>query len=127
MREALEALNGLVEEGVVERYAIGGAIGAAFYIDALQTEDVDAFLVLPVSSSGIVSLGAVYAALTARGGVIEREYVRFGEWPLQILVDANPLVREGIATAMPSTYHDITCMVFRADVSLRDRSTGRPR
>ena len=127
MREALEALNGLVEEGVIERYAIGGAIGAAFYIDALQTEDVDAFLVLPVSSSGIVSLGAVYAALTARGGVIEREYVRFGEWPLQILVDANPLVREGIATAMPSTYHDIKCMVFSSRVSLRDRFTGRPR
>lgn len=45
-RKALKALNGLVADGVIATYAIGGVVGAAFYIEAVQTEDLDAFVFL---------------------------------------------------------------------------------
>lgn len=44
MQEVLQALNHLVADGIIESYAIGGAIAASFYIKAVQTEDVDAFV-----------------------------------------------------------------------------------
>jgi hypothetical protein len=115
MREALRALNQLVSDGVIEGYAIGGAVGASFYIDALQTEDVDAFVFLPEPPSGLVSIAPIFEALVAQGGVIEREYVRFGSWPLQILTDATPLLSEAIREAAEVSFHDVPTRVFRPE------------
>jgi hypothetical protein len=115
MKEALRALNRLIELKVIENYGVGGAIGAAFYIDAMQTEDVDAFVVLPASGSLLASLSPIYEALEDLGGVVEREYVRFGDWPLQVLTDANPLIAEAIAEAMPVDYGDVPTRVFRPE------------
>jgi hypothetical protein len=42
--EALQALNRIAADGVIGGYAIGGAVGASFYISAAQTEDLDAFV-----------------------------------------------------------------------------------
>jgi hypothetical protein len=128
MQAALRALNQLVADGVIEAYAIGGAIGASFYIQALQTEDIDAFVFLPVAASGLLSLTPVYEALQAQGGRIEREYVQFGSWPLQILPDANPLIDEAICEAVSVEFEGVPTRVFRAEhlcaVALQ---TGRPK
>lgn len=99
----------------MERYAIGGAIGASFYMEAMQTEDIDVFVFLTPSASGLLSLTSVYDALVAQGGSIEREYVRFAEWPVQILPDANDLVREAIRAARETEYDGIPTRVFTAE------------
>ena len=62
MHKALKALNNLVADGVIENYAIGGAIGASFYLPAMQTEDLDVFVFMPSATSVLVSLSAVYEA-----------------------------------------------------------------
>jgi hypothetical protein len=67
---------------------------------------------LPRSSSLLVSLTPVYEALQAQGGRIEREYVRFGNWPLQILTDANPLISEAIREALGVEYEGVPTRVF---------------
>ena len=115
MRDVLSALNKLVADAVIQDYAIGGAIGASFYIDALQTEDVDAFVFLPKTPSGFVLLSPIYEALSKLGGIVEREYVRFGNWPLQILTDANPLIAEAIRSAATVDYDGVPTRVFRAE------------
>ena len=115
MHSVLKALNQIVTDQVIEAYAIGGAIGASFYIAATQTEDVDAFVVLGAPASGLVVLTPVYDALTALGGVLEREYVRFGTWPLQILTDADPLLAEAIREAISVDYDGVPTRVFRPE------------
>jgi hypothetical protein len=115
MRNALRALNQLVSDGVIGGYAIGGAIGASFYIKAMQTEDVDAFVFLPKETNGLFLLTPIYEALVKQGGVIEREYVRFGEWPLQILTDATPLVEQAIRNAATVEFDGISTRVFRPE------------
>ena len=40
MQAALRSLNQLVADNVIEQYAIGDAIGASFYGEAVQTEDI---------------------------------------------------------------------------------------
>ena len=115
MESVLAALNELVARGVIRQYAIGGAIGASFYIEAVQTEDVDAFVFLPEQSGFLVILEPVYAALTELGGIPENEHMRFGEWPLQILTDANPLISEAIDTARTVDFAGIPTRVFRPE------------
>jgi hypothetical protein len=54
MDEALRALNQLVADSVIGSYAIGGAVGASFYIEAIRTEYVYAFVVVPKPASGLL-------------------------------------------------------------------------
>jgi hypothetical protein len=115
MQEALRALNQLVADGVIEAYAIGGAIGASFYLKAMQTEDLDAFVFLPGYSGGLLLLTPIYEALLRLGGVAEREYIRFGKWPLQILTDATPLIKEAIRNAVEVDFDRVATRVFRAE------------
>jgi hypothetical protein len=112
VQDALRALNRLVTDGVVENYAIGGAIGASFYLPAMQTEDIDVFVFLPGASGSLVTLTPIYEAMKAMGGEIEREYVRFGNWPVQILTDANDLIAEAIREAIRTDYEGIPTRVF---------------
>lgn len=112
MKAALEALNHLVADHVIENYAIGGAIGASFYLPAMQTEDLDVFVFLPGSSAPLVTLAPVYGALKALGGQVEGEYVRFGKWPVQILTDANALIAEAIREAADTDYDAVPTRVF---------------
>lgn len=104
--------NRLVAERVIENYAIGGAIGASFYLPAMQTEGIDVFVFLPYSSGPLVSLTPIYDALKVMGGVVEREFVRFGDWPVQILTDATALIREAIREAVDTDYDGIPARVF---------------
>jgi hypothetical protein len=115
MNEALKALNRLVADGVLQDYAIGGAVGASFYLPAMQTEDLDVFVILPAPNSLLASLTSVYDALKARGGVVEHEYVRFGEWPVRILTDANPLIAEAILDATHVDFEGIPTKVLGAE------------
>lgn len=115
MRAALEALNRLVADRVIENYAIGGAIGASFYLPAMQTEDLDVFVFLPSSSGPLVTLTPVYEALQAQGGQVEGEYVRFGKWPMQILTDANALIAEAIRQAADTDFDGVPTRVFTAE------------
>ncbi len=115
MQAALRALNQIVADKVIDQYAIGGAIGASFYLDAMQTEDIDAFVFLHPAPGGLLSLTPIYDALVALGGTIEREYVRFAEWPVQILPDANDLIRESIRMANKVEYDGIPTRVFTAE------------
>lgn len=115
MRAALEALNHLVADRVIESYAIGDAIGASFYLPAMQTEDLDVFVFLPETSGPFLTLTPVYSALKDMGGVVEGEHVRFGKWPVQILTDANALIAEAIRQAVDTTYDGVPTRVFSAE------------
>ncbi len=114
MQAALKAMNRLVADHVIENYAIGGAIGASFYLPAMQTEDLDVFVFLPESSGPLVILTPVYNALKAQGGRVEGEYVRFEKWPVQILTDANVLIAEAIREAVDTDYDGVPTRVFSA-------------
>lgn len=113
MKTALCALNSLEKQGIVDQYAIGGAIAASFYIEAVNTEDIDAFIFLsPKEGSMLLSLSPIYDALVKIGGVIEKGYVRFGRWPVQILPAYNPLVEEAIRESKSVDFAGIPTRIF---------------
>src|ERR1035441_1057332 len=72
MKATLEAINQMQTDGVIGKYAIGGAVGATFYLQAAATLDVDIFVTLPTSPGGLLlSLAPIYDYLKASGGKVE--------------------------------------------------------
>lgn len=117
MEKALIALNEIVADGVISNYAIGDAVGAAFYIEAMQTEDVDAFVFMKPEPNGLLSLSPIYAALTAKGGVVHDEHIVIDGWPIQVLPAYKPLVEEALSEAIATTFKDIPTRVFSPEYS----------
>jgi hypothetical protein len=112
MDKAIIALNGIVAEGVISDYAIGGAIGAAFYIEAAQTQDVDVFVFMKPEPNGLLSLSPIYAALVAKGGIVKDEHIVIDGWPIQVLPAYKPLVEEALSESIPTTFNNIPTRVF---------------
>ena len=116
MKEALIALNTITQAGVIGGYAIGGAIGASFYIEAVSTEDIDAFVFLaPTTGSALISLAPIYDALKKIGGMVEKEHVRFGNWPVQILPACKPLVEDALRESQAVEFAGVLTRIVTAE------------
>jgi hypothetical protein len=95
VKETLKIINEMQADGVIGKYAIGGAVGATMYLEPAATLDVDIFALIPASSeSPLLSLTPIYDYLKARGGVIEYEHIKIGGWPVLFLPPSNELEQE---------------------------------
>ena len=57
MKATLEMINRMQSDGVTGKYAIGGAVGATFYLEPLATADVVMFVMLPTGpGSSLLSI-----------------------------------------------------------------------
>lgn len=100
IREVVATLNRMRAEGVISRYAIGGAVGATFYLEPIATLDIDVFVPIePRPGLQIAALAPIYNYLTARGCTIEGEYIVMADWLVQFLPPSGPLGEEALAAA----------------------------
>ena len=113
-KKAFEIIYKMHAEGVVERYAIGGAVAATFYLEPVATLDVDVFVVLPAKGL-LVDPSPVFDWLKAQGGVMEGEYVLLDQTPVQILPPGTPLVEEALCEAVETEIEDVPVWVFTAE------------
>lgn len=116
-------------DGIIGKYAIGGAVGATFYLEPAATLDVDIFVILPTAPGELLlSLSPIYDYLKARGGTVEDEYIVIDDWPVQFLPASDELELEALAEAVPTTVEDVGTWVMTAEhlaaIALR---TGRPK
>jgi hypothetical protein len=102
VKETLELINRMRDDGVIGDYAIGGAVGAMLYLEPSATLDVDVFVALPTLASGLVSLAPIYEYLRARGCVEKEEHIVIGDWPVQFISPKDELEREAVAMAEPA-------------------------
>jgi hypothetical protein len=116
MKATLEAINRMQADGVIGKYAIGGAVGATFYLDPAATVDLDIFVTLPVAAGGLlVSLSPIYEYLKSRGGKVQDEYIVIGGWPVQFLPPSNDLELEAVNAAISATVEDVRTWVMSAE------------
>lgn len=115
MKRALAVLNKLERDGIFSRYAIGGAMGATFYVEPLLTFDLDVFILLPPSAGGLLSLTPIYDALRSRGYTEEAECVLIEGVPVQFLPAYNPLLEEALGEAPQTPYEDVMTRVLRSE------------
>jgi hypothetical protein len=109
-------INRMQADGVVDHYAIGGAVGATFYLEPVATLDVDIFVALRQEPGRIlVSLRTIFDYLTDRGGVVEGEYVVLHGWPVQFLPPISALVEEALEEAVIVSVEGTPARVFTAE------------
>jgi len=115
MEATLQILNELEADGVISRYAIGGAIGAIFYMEPFLTYDLDVFVLLPKTPGGLPTLSPIYEALKQRGFDAEGECVLIKGMPVQFLPAYNSLLEEALVEAREESYADTTTRVLRPE------------
>ena len=106
--KALQVVNQLRDEGFISRYAIGGAIGALFYIEPTQTQDIDIFVHLnPAPGSSLISLSPILTRLKDLGYTLwEEDKVVVEGWPIQFLPATKTLEMEAIEQAIEQPLAD---------------------
>lgn len=117
MKKTLEILNKLVAENIINDYAIGGAMGAMFYTEAVTTMDLDVF-VLFQDNSDLIPLAPVYNKLKEWGyspDENEKECVSIEGTPVQFLPAYNILLQEALSTARAFDYQGVTTKVMLAE------------
>ena len=126
MKNTLETINRMRADGIIGNYAIGGAVGATFYLDPSATLDVDVFVTLPVTpGDSLLSLSPIYEYLTARGGRVEAEYIVIGDWPVQFLSPSDALEREAIEEAIQTEVEERDNMGDASGTLGRYRASNR--
>jgi hypothetical protein len=116
IKEVIQTINQMQADGVIECYAIGGAVGATFYLEPVATLDVDIFAGFKSEpGSSIVSPQPVFDYLKARGGAMEGEYIMIGGWPVQFLPPGTPLVEEALKESLSKDVGGTPARVFSAE------------
>ena len=116
IQEVIKTINRMQADGVIERYAVGGAVGATFYLEPVATLDVDIFINFkPEAGSFLVSPQPVFDYLKTRGGVMEGEHIVIAGWPVQFLPPGSPLVEEALAQAVEKDVSGTPARVFTAE------------
>ena len=117
MKEALRVLAELVSEGMIEGYAIGGAMGATFYLEPVVTMYLDVFVLFKDNTS-FFPLQPIYDALKKRGYYPDErmpECIDIGGTPVQFLPVYNPLLEEALAHAVAFDYDGVSARVLPAE------------
>lgn len=116
LSDALRVVNDLATDGVIETYAVGGAMAMLFWAEPTVTFDLDIFVHFPTSTEGpIVSLEPIYRVLRARGCEVVAEHVVIHGTPVQFLVSPNALADEAITTAAPQDLDGVGFRVMRPE------------
>lgn len=129
MKTTVEMINKMQADGIIGKYAIGGAVGATFYLEPAATLDVDIFVMLPTArETSLLTLGPIYEYLTARGCEAKGECIVVGDWPVQFLPPSNALEREALTEAVQTDVEGVPTWVMRSEhlvaIALQ---TGRPK
>jgi hypothetical protein len=106
MEATLAVLNDLVARGVIEKYGIGGAVGAIFWVEPFDTIDLDVFVFLPADSPPLDPLRRVFADLHGRGYRFEGEFLLIEGVPVQFLPADDPkgLTQAALEKAVAVSY-----------------------
>lgn len=116
IREVIEVLNQMEADGVIDRYAIGGAVGATFYLEPVATLDIDVFVAFqPEPGQLLVTPRPIIEYLAARGCSMKGEYVMIASWPVQFLPPTGPLVEGALAEAVQIEVDGVPARVFDAE------------
>jgi hypothetical protein len=114
--QVIALINQMEADGVIDRYAVGGAVGATFYLEPVATLDVDIFVAFREEPGQLlISPQPILDYLVARGAVLEGEYIVVAGWPVQFLPPTSPLVEEALAEAVAVDVETIPARVFTAE------------
>ena len=115
LSDAFRVVNELRTEGIIEEYALGGAMAMLFWAEPVATFDLDIFILLPAGDSSLITLSPLYEALRQRGFEVSAEHVLVHQVPVQFIVSPNDLGDESIATAEGRDLDGVPVRIMRPE------------
>ena len=117
MKKTLEVLNRLVVEKIIKDYAIGGAMGAVWYMEAISTMDLDIF-VLFADETSLDPISPIYKRLKEFGYEADpdqKECINIEGVPVQFLPVYNELLKDAMKNARGFDYEGVPTKVLSAE------------
>ena len=108
MRELAQLLNDMQAAGVIENYALFGAMAQMRYTEAVATLDADVLVAVP-SAERIDVLAGIYEFCSRRNFAVEGEAIQVGAWPVQFVPVFSSLTREAMEQAETPTSRVFRC------------------
>src|SRR5262245_58832822 len=116
MTPTLKVINQMQADGIIRKCAIGGAVGATFYLEPSATLDIDVFVSLQKATvSSLLTLTPLYDYLAKRGFKSEGEYIVIEGWQVQFLPPADALGEEALAQAIETEVEGVKTWVMTAE------------
>lgn len=105
MKNTFQVINRMVADGVIRKYAIGGAVAALNYIEPTLTDDLDILISIDELAnqprSGLATLEPIFAYLRKLGYTeFRKDGIVIEGWPVQFLPVASDLDAESLAQAV---------------------------
>src|SRR5438552_8762877 len=94
LADVFRVANELVSAGLIENYALGGALAAIYYVEPFTTYDADIFFI-PAEKALSAGIPAIYSHLQTRGCKAEQEHLIVKGFPVQLLA-AHDLTEEAV-------------------------------
>lgn len=111
---AIAAIDAMKRDGVIDEYAVGGAMASTFWSEPITTYDLDVFVTFR-SGGLLVSLKPIYDWAAERGYPSSHEHIEIEGLPVQILPAPNALVETAIETAATLDYAGQPVRVIRPE------------
>ena len=113
LADVLRAANGLVAAGLIEDYALGGALAAIYYVEPFTTYDADIFFI-PKDMGLTAGIPDIYTHLQAQGWQVDGDHLILRGFPVQFLA-AHGLTEEAVREAEHIEFESVPAKVFRAE------------
>jgi hypothetical protein len=113
LADVLRAANELIAVGLINDWALGGALAAIYYVEPFVTYDADIFFI-PKNPGLDAGISAIYAHLQNGGWKVEREHLLWQSFPVQFLA-ASGLTEEAVREAEQIAYEGVPAKVFRPE------------
>ncbi|MBX7148493.1 hypothetical protein K1X76_05360 [bacterium] len=129
MEKTLKVINQLQQKGIIDQYALGGAMALLFYAEPTLTFDLDIFIFLPdQKNKALLDMSSLYAELKQKGYPPKNEHVYIEGIPVQFIPAYNPLVEEALKNADTKKYKLVKTKVLKIEYLLAIMiDTNRPK
>lgn len=114
MKKTLQVINDIKQEGIIAKYALGGATALLFYTEPALTFDVDIFIFLPgvEVKKSLVNISPLYKCLNSKGYHAEKKHVVIEGIPVQFIPAYNSLVEEAVKHSSVKKYESVDVPVL---------------
>ena len=120
---ALKVINGAVEEGIIQKFVIGGSIAIMNYTEPFSTKDLDLFCFFPGQNGLLFSLAPIWNYLESLGYKSDGALSMIVEGvAVQFLTPSSPLEIEAMDSALLSDFEGQTVYVFQLEYAMAIKS-----
>ncbi|HRI46985.1 MAG TPA: hypothetical protein PK559_07775 [Ignavibacteriaceae bacterium] len=115
MKKTLQAVNCLLEKGIIQNYAIAGGMAQFYYIEPSITYDLDLVINIRDIKDSLNPLGEIYKWADENQFILDREHFIIEGIPVQFLIAYNDLISEALLNATGVVLFDENTFILKAE------------